>query len=988
MQEFIVSTLEDENDSDFSEGDLSLREAIANSSDGDTITFNSNLSGGTITLALGELQVERSVTIQGLGTDNLAIDANSGSRVFNIDNNSDIEAEIVINDLTIAGGSASDGLNQIGIGAGILNRENLEINNSIIRDNIAINFGGGIFSDGTLTVNNSAIYNNEAGRGAGGGIFNSGTATVNQSTIASNSDGGVRGGDGGGVGNTGTIAINNSTVTNNGSSGISNNGGEITLTSTIVAGNFDNNDLQNDDIISGGNNLIGGEATLSSTVGSVGGLANIEDSDIVGTGENPIDPRLGELQDNGGSTPTIALLEGSPAIDAGSNPLELDTDQRGEGFDRTVGGGTDIGAFELQTGGGGVIPDELVVSTLEDENDGDFSEGDLSLREAIAIANEREGEDTITFNSNLSGGTIALTQTQSDPRGLGEVNQDLNIADSVNIIGLGANNLTIDGLNGGNGIFKITGENTNFNLEGLTVANGTNQRFFINDSGGAGTIDFDGADLTLKDAVIIGGDGVFTGAISNSGNASIISSTITDNSGTAADGSFENGVIENSGTLQISNSTISENSVPGILNRGILEISNSTIANNNRDSTTNNSGSNLGSEIINTGAGTAMITSSIISGNSQQDGNERNDLSGGFTSGGNNLISDGSGGFVGGENGDIVGTADNPLDPLLGELDNGGAIPTIALLENSPAIDAGSNPNGLATDQRGEGFDRTVGAGTDIGAFELQTVVTPEVSEIVGTAGGDVLDGTQQSDRLVGLDGNDTIRGLGGDDTLQGDNGNDSLEGGAANDSLLGFDGFDSLFGGEGNDTLDAGNGNDSIDGGVGNDLLIGLGDRDTLLGGDGEDTLEGGAGVDFLDGGANNDQLFGGEDNDSLRGGNGDDLLDGGAGIDSLEGGHGNDTLFGLDGNDSLFGGNGDDFIDGGAGFDSLRGDDGNDTFVLTAGNGTDTIVDFNRGHNLLGLSSGIHFADLSFFGNDIILGDETLADTVGESNQNKFQT
>ena len=729
-EEFIVSTLEDENDGDFSEGDLSLREAIAQAESGETITFDSSLSGGTITLALGELAIDKSLTIQGLGAENIIIDGgnnlNTGSinnnRVFNINDNSETQSDIVINDLTITGGAVIFGPNeQEPSGGGILNAENLEINNAVVRDNSAEISGGAISSSDTLTVNNSAIYNNSAFRISGGGISNSGTATINQSTISSNTDGGIRGGDGGGIGNTGILTVNNSTVTSNGASGIAQNGGEITLTSTIVAGNNNNNDLENGDVISGGNNLIGGEATLSSLVGSVGGLANIQDSDLVGTADNPIDPQLGELQDNGGSTPTIALLDGSPAIDAGSNPNDFETDQRGDGFDRTVEDGTDIGAFEVQDDDGGQTPTDLVVSILEDENDGDFSEGDLSLREAIAQANDREGEDTITFDSSLGGGTIALSQTESAPRGGGEVNQDLSVTDSVNIIGLGANNLTIDGLSGGNGIFKVSGENTNFNLEGLTIANGTTQRFFLSDSGGAGTIDFDGANLTLKDSVIVGGSGLFTGAISNSGNANIIRSTITDSSSTPADGSFASGVISNGGTLEISNSTISNNSSPGILNRGTLGISNSTISNNNQNSISNNSGSNLGSEIITTDGNTANITSSIISGNSQQDSNEFDDLSGEFTSGGNNLIGDGSGGFDNGENGDLVGSSENPIDPLLGELeDNGGSTPTIALLAESPAIDAGSNPNDLATDQRGEGFDRTVGDGTDIGAFEVQ----------------------------------------------------------------------------------------------------------------------------------------------------------------------------------------------------------------------------------------------------------------------------
>ena len=60
-------------------------------------------------------------------------------------------------------------------------------------------------------------------------------------------------------------------------------------------------------------------------------------------------------------------------------------------------------------------------------------------------------------------------------------------------------------------------------------------------------------------------------------------------------------------------------------------------------------------------------------------------------------------------------------DPqLLPLADNGGATATHALSETSPALDAGDNGAGLATDQRGAGFARTEGARTDIGAFELQ----------------------------------------------------------------------------------------------------------------------------------------------------------------------------------------------------------------------------------------------------------------------------
>src|SRR5262249_37087539 len=70
--------------------------------------------------------------------------------------------------------------------------------------------------------------------------------------------------------------------------------------------------------------------------------------------------------------------------------------------------------------------------------------------------------------------------------------------------------------------------------------------------------------------------------------------------------------------------------------------------------------------------------------------------------------------------------------------------PTMALLSGSPAIDAGSNTNPPAFDQRGTGYARVVGAGIDIGAFEAPAAtvqpgvmthfgVTTAASPVAGT---------------------------------------------------------------------------------------------------------------------------------------------------------------------------------------------------------------------------------------------------------------
>lgn len=63
-------------------------------------------------------------------------------------------------------------------------------------------------------------------------------------------------------------------------------------------------------------------------------------------------------------------------------------------------------------------------------------------------------------------------------------------------------------------------------------------------------------------------------------------------------------------------------------------------------------------------------------------------------------------------------------DPLLGALAEnpvGAPSRTHALLPGSPAINAGSNPFGLATDQRGAGFPRNIGSAPDMGAYESAT---------------------------------------------------------------------------------------------------------------------------------------------------------------------------------------------------------------------------------------------------------------------------
>jgi len=234
------------------------------------------------------------------------------------------------------------------------------------------------------------------------------------------------------------------------------------------------------------------------------------------------------------------------------------------------------------------------------------------------------------------------------------------------------------------------------------------------------------------------------------------------------------------------------------------------------------------------------------------------------------------------------------------------------------------------------------------------------------------------SDLILPVAG-ETISGSDVNDTLNGGSGNDLIDGGARDDVLNGNDGDDTLLGGNGQDTLDGGIGNDSLDAGASDDQLLGQDGNDTLLGGNGQDTLDGGIGDDSLDAGASDDQLLGQDGNDTLLGNAGRDTLSGGIGNDLLDGGSSNDQLLGQEGNDTLLGGVGSDTLDGGIGDDFITGGSSQDTFVLSSEAGTDVITDFGTGNDVIGLSGGLTFADLSFTGNDIIFGDETLATLNG---------
>ena len=108
-------------------------------------------------------------------------------------------------------------------------------------------------------------------------------------------------------------------------------------------------------------------------------------------------------------------------------------------------------------------------------------------------------------------------------------------------------------------------------------------------------------------------------------------------------------------------------------------------------------------------------------------------------------------------NGNLCNT--NPLLDVLAL--NGGPTPTMRLLPGSPALNAGSNPANLTTDQRGAA--RVVGAAADMGAFESSPIVAGNCN--LDMDGNNVLDGMKEGlvllRAMLGFTGAATTAGTG-----------------------------------------------------------------------------------------------------------------------------------------------------------------------------------------------------------------------------------
>jgi CSLREA domain-containing protein len=366
------------------------------------------------------------------------------------------------------------------------------------------------------------------------------------------------------------------------------------------------------------------------------------------------------------------------------------------------------------------------VNTIDDTS----GAHDCSLRDAINAANGNptsqstctipgSGHDTIQFRIT---GTITLRSTlpQITDRALTingppspgiaiSGNNEVQVMDVASGATLNLNKITVtegfSSTNDGGGI-------ANAGTVAITNCTFSNNHLISSPNGGAIFNAFD-AKLTVTNTTFFeNSTGDIGGAIADvEGTVTVNASTFSENSATSA------GALFNNGTGSVINSTFSGNTSlegGGIVNGGLLTITNSTFS--------GNSASITGGGIFSQPGGSVTVKSTILA--TSVEGN----CSGSIGDAGYNISDDDTCLFTPtgtAHNGDDV----NPMLSTAGLANNGGPTQTIALVSESPAIDAipftectdqASPPNRINTDQRGAIRPDAGEFQCDIGAYEFQ----------------------------------------------------------------------------------------------------------------------------------------------------------------------------------------------------------------------------------------------------------------------------
>ncbi len=518
-----------------SDGTLSINDAMIS----ENRTEGNGARGGGVFSRSGELIFNRSTVVNnGTKGDNA-----QGGGIASISGSVALIGSTVSENSTLGFESAGGGIHALSA--------------ALVDSTIALNWTSGGRSDGgglnvvELTVTNSTVSGNQTKNidTAGGGILTH-LSTIASSTIAMNSSAGRSGGIEVTEIATSQLTIMNSIVANNSDLGIApdlyhppGSNARLRVASSLIGDNTgtDLAEAQNRDA---DGNLIGAPSP----------------------GGGRIDPSLEPLANNGGHVRTHALQSNSPAINRGNLLLlgAIDHDGRGDPFERIADGAVDLGAYERQS----VELRLFVVTTELDELD--YSNGDVSLREAINSANGSLGRDIVQFDSSVFRIPKSIRLT------LGE----LELADSVTISGPGSALLSIDA-QGISRVFDFSASAGDFSISGLTVTGGSTSDSLGQQPGGG--IHFAPANgvLMLSDVNLIGNRSSSSGGgLFSAGETIVRDSEISGNVAAGFGGGIATRNLTITGALLSDNWAMGDNAGGGGLSSSTATIIRTTVENN------------------------------------------------------------------------------------------------------------------------------------------------------------------------------------------------------------------------------------------------------------------------------------------------------------------------------------------------------------------------------------------------------------------------
>ena len=455
-------------------------------------------------------------------------------------------------------------------------------------------------------------------------------------------------------------------------------------------------------------------------------------------------PKLYEAVAIEGPGATVVTVDGGGTSSGGGNSI-FNFYQIASGTNSVSGLTLTHGTADNDDGSGGAITvidgssdvnlTDLVITENYAENDGGGVElenaaGNVTITNTVISNNNADsgggglyadsgGEGTLTVTINNS--TISGNTAGSSGGGLYANDIDLVINDST----ISGN----DSYSSGGGLYldDTTATVTNSTISGNTAAGG---------GGGVALYNSSNYSFTMRNSTVSGNSTLYYGGgfyinDSSEGPVTIENSTISDNTATKNAGAIYGAY----GGLTIIQTTITDNHVidsgaeatvggvqlGGTPNGAAPQRAHKTA----REQARGKTGRRAQATPPMAGNAEMELVGTIIAGNDGQDI--------GIYGGAPTVSSDHS--VLGTIDPGVPVTADvgtqlGVADPKLGLLaSNGGPTKTHALLDGSPALDKGPNPEptftGSEFDQRGPGYDRVSNGVADVGAYEVQFVEPP-----------------------------------------------------------------------------------------------------------------------------------------------------------------------------------------------------------------------------------------------------------------------